>query len=49
MMPPLCCGRATARVHQLFRPEHVDEVRKTYPEMKVIVTRVLWKWSRRPT
>ncbi len=24
-------------VHQLFRPEHVDEVRKTYPEMKVIV------------
>ena len=24
-------------VHQLFRPEHVDEVRQKYPEMKVIV------------
>jgi len=24
-------------VHQLFRPEHVDQVREKYPEMKVIV------------
>ncbi len=24
-------------VHQLFRPEHVDQVRQKYPEMKVIV------------
>jgi len=24
-------------VHQLFRPEHVDEVRQKYPQMKVIV------------
>jgi quinolinate synthase len=24
-------------VHQLFRPEHVDQVRSKYPEMKVIV------------
>ncbi|HEX3358620.1 MAG TPA: quinolinate synthase [Tepidisphaeraceae bacterium] len=24
-------------VHQLFRPEHIDEVRAKYPEMKVIV------------
>lgn len=24
-------------VHQLFRPEHVDEVRRMHPEMKVIV------------
>ena len=24
-------------VHQLFRPEHVDQVRAKYPEMKVIV------------
>ena len=24
-------------VHQLFRPEHVDQVRRQYPDMKVLV------------
>ena len=35
--PTSSSGKATARSTHLFRPEHVDQVRAKYPDMKVIV------------
>ncbi len=34
---PFVLWKGHCSVHQLFRPEHVDEVRRKYPKMKVMV------------